>query len=355
MFKQILIITSGGSQLITQLSTLKSKVKNVNDFEITILYNGVYRKSLDLFFNEVASHFKYKYLGQMNFNISPVKLSNKNIITSFITKEHFNIDKIIEGEFLFLKKFKNSYLIIIPIRVKMFADILLLNYLNPNNILYTVDGVVDELPKRNFSGFKFSYLRNNLKRLPIDGLVFSPKYLKKDANKIGIYNKVDQRGILKELAALPMVKMFKEKYLKSTIVHLIFSQHFSLNEDVSFVNEIEFYNRIITNICKTNDKDLILFKPHPRDTVEKIEAIEKLNIDKFVVVEEFLQAVPVEFFVEDFIKMNTMFITGNSSAPFCFEKNENIIAVNSEELFSESLNFKIKEYAICNKVKIIEV
>ena len=69
MSNRILIITSGGSQLITQLSTLNIEVVNAENFEITIIYNGVYRKSLDVFFSEVANHYKYKYLINLLCNV----------------------------------------------------------------------------------------------------------------------------------------------------------------------------------------------------------------------------------------------------------------------------------------------
>lgn len=354
MIKNILIITSGGSQLLTQLTVLKNEVTFEN-YEVIIIYNGVFRESLDIFFREVAVFYKYKFLGQINFDIHPSESRINNLLNDLILKRRFNFSNRIKSRFPALKKIKGIDLLIIPIRVKMFSDIVLLSFLKPKKILYTSDGVIDELPERNFSKLKFPYLRNYLKVLPVNSYVFSPDYLNKEANKIGIYKEADSCKILNQLSTLSMVSTFREKYLLNQIEYIIFSQHFSLSEDVSFENEIEFYKRVIKEICHLEKKATILFKPHPRDTSDKIEEIKKLKIDKLVIIEEFFQAVPIEFFIDEFINMNSIFITGNSSAPLCFQKTDRIISVSSSELLSEKLNSKIKEFAIFNELKLIEV
>lgn len=353
MSNKVLIVTSGGSQLLTQLSVLKTEVK-IENSKISIIYNGVFRESLDGFFREVATFYDFEYLGQINFDISPSQVAIQKTFRGFFFKNFYSINIFIGSKFPLLKNFRKADLLLIPIRVKMFSDIVLLSFLRPKNILYTVDGVIDELPKRNFNKLKFLYLKKDLKVLPVSAFVFSPPYLKKDCNKIGIYKEVDLSNVLKELSVLPILKVFKEKYLITKVDYIVFSQHYNLSEDVTFDNEIEFYRRIITKLCHLEGGN-ILFKPHPRDTGDKIEAIKKLNIKNLMVIDEFFQAIPVEFFIEEFLSMNSIFITGNSSAPLCFQNNQSILSVFSNELLGKKINSKIKEFAFFNSLKLLEI
>ncbi|KAF2081171.1 polysialyltransferase family glycosyltransferase [Flavobacterium sharifuzzamanii] len=354
MPNKISIITSGGSQLIIQLATLKSEVKIV-DQRIIILYNGVFRESLDQFFKEVAIFYNCEYIGQINFDFLPEQTSIKKLLKEFMKKRRYSFDKEIINRFPILKSLHKADLLIIPIRVKMFSDIVLLSFLKPKKILYSIDGVIDVLPERSFGKFRFPYLKNYLKKLPINSSVFSPSYLIKDANRIGVYKEIDLKNTIIELSSLPLITSFKNKYLVENVNYVIFSQHYSLSEDVLFDNEIEYYKRIILWICYLNKDNKILFKPHPRDTKQKIESIKNLNIGNLVVIEEYFQAVPIEFFIEEFNKMNSVFITGNSSAPLCFENNDKIISIFSKQLLSENLNSKIVEFAQSNNLKLSEI
>jgi hypothetical protein len=351
MLSKVLIITSGGSQLLTQLSVLK-KEYNDQDIHVSIIYNGVYRESLNLFFYEVASFCGYDYLGQINFNIAPNETKFKARLIDFFRRKNSNF---IITKFPLLKNFQKVNLLSIPIRVKMFSDIVLLSFLKPSNIFYTVDGVVDELPLRKYSKFKYPYLKNYLRKIPVKEFVFSPNYLQKDADKVGKYKEISLNPVLQHLSNLLIVKEFKRKYLGDKVDYLIFSQHYSLNEEVVFKNEIEFYKRAICKICHLKKNVNILFKPHPRDTKDKIEAIKNLNIERLVIIEEFFQAVPVEFFIDEFVEMDSIFITGNSSAPLCFQKKDKIVSVFSNELLTIKLNAKINEFAISNELQLMEV
>lgn len=354
MVNRVLIITSGGSQLLTQITVIKNEM-NINEVEIFILYNGVFRQSLEVYFNEVALFYRCKYLGQINFDISPEQIEIKNLLKDLRYKKFWNLNHFIESKFPELKNLRKMDILIIPIRVKMFSDIVLLSFLKPKKTLYTVDGIVDELPERNFNKLNFFYLKSNLKKLPLNSSVFSPIYLENDCNRIGMCKVIDLSPILKELTVLSIVKKLKEKYLLTKVDYIIFSQHYSLSENVNFDNEIEFYKRIITKVCVLKVNTRILFKPHPRDTKEKIDAIKKSDVNNVVVIDDFFQSVPVEFFIDEFIMMNSIFITGNSSAPLCFQNKDKILSVFSSELLSESLNLKITDFAIFNNLKLIEI
>jgi hypothetical protein len=352
---KILILTSGGSQFITQLAVLLHENINLDSKEVYVLYNGVPRDSLNNFFKEVCFHFKFNYIGQLNFNVNPQSISIKSLFFNFIQRKENSIFSAVRKCFPQLTGLIKSEIVFIPVRVKMFSDIVLLSYLKPKKIIYSVDGVVDELPKRNFKGLKFLYLKEYLKNIPMNQAIYSPNYLLNESKKIGNPTVVHQHFVIEKIKEISMVKQFKDTYLNKNINFIIFSQHYSLTENVTAKNELTYYSKIIKKVCEEHKNVQILFKPHPRDTNEKIQEIIKLNSDFLQVVEEKFQAIPIELFENEFAAMKTIMVTGNSSAPFCFIGKCKIIAVNSKKLLSDSLNLKIYNFAKENNFQLIEV
>jgi len=354
VMSEILIITSGSSQLLTQIATLQLKKIETND--VSVLYNGLLRGSLETFFEQVSKTLGFNYVGQINFSINPEKAERNQTAISIIKKENKKLNKIIDKKFNILKKFKNYDLILIPVRVKVFSDIMLLNYLKPKKVIYTADGIVDELPKRNFKGLKFAYLKNHLKSLPIKDAIYSPEFLKKDIKELGVYKEVELKAVISNLSKINLVKGFKELYLKENVTYVIISQHYHLHENVSFENDLSYYkNMILKASNKLNKNSVILFKPHPRDLKEKINEIENFNLKNLKVVSDEFQAVPIEFFETEFLKMKTIFLGGNSSATLFLKKTNKVISLFSEKYLSKELNGRIKTFAKKYEVNILEI
>ncbi len=353
MSNKILIVTSGGSQLLTQFSVLNTLI-NLDNYEINLLYNGVESEGVDRFFRIISRVLNLNYLGQILFDIKPFKVSKSDFIRNLFIRENITLNNRCSSNFPILKQYRHPDILSIPVRVKMISDMSLISYIKPKKKVFTVDGVVDILPERDFTGLRYWYLRGCLNILPNRDIIYSPNYLKEDTKRLGIYRMVDIKPLIRELSQISLVQNFKKKYFRIKRDFLIFSQHYSLSEDVRIQNEIEYYQRII-NYCGQKKGSQILFKPHPRDTMYKIKMIGNLNIDNLTIVSRRDQGIPIEFFVDEINEMNTQLITGNSSAPFCFNRPEDIISVYSEELLSHSLNHKINSFAIKNNIKLIEV
>lgn len=349
--KRIILITSGGSQLLSQLSILEQKLIKTEAYHVEVFYNGVYRDSLNVFFEQACELLGIKYLGQFSFNVNPEPLPK----IFFWTKKNKSLTKKIETNYPFLKAYRGIDIVVLPVRVKMFSDITLLNYLNPSKVFYCVDGVIDYLPERNFLSFKYRYLKTDLKSLPFKKNIFSPPYLKKDVERVGVYKEISISKEVSKLSEIKLAKSFKKKYLKYNVSHIIFSQHYSLSEGVKFENEIEYYLRIVKALEAECFKGVVLFKPHPRDTKDKIDELKKYESEKFIVISSCYQALPIEIFRKVFLSMGTIYVTGNSSAPFCFETKEKTFSFFSKELLTQCLNHKIINFASFNDLQIIEV
>ena len=85
MNSKTLIITSGSSQLITQLSVLKNKAIDVSN--VYVLYTGLFSESLEVFFNQLSKVFGYNYVGHISFDIEPIMISKKELICYFFTRK----------------------------------------------------------------------------------------------------------------------------------------------------------------------------------------------------------------------------------------------------------------------------
>lgn len=353
MPKKNLIITSGSSQLITQLATLNELKVTPNN--VYILYNGLKRESLELYFIETSRFFGFTYVGQINFKQNPIKLSFVKSV-DLLFKRLFNFEhKLIIVNNQILDSFIECDLLIIPIRVKVFSDIVLLHYLKPKQIKYTADGIIDILPNRNFKSFGYYYLRNNLKSFPINYEIYSPLVLKEDILKIGVFHKIETQKVMTILKGISMVQDFKRNYLEENVGCIVISQHYHLHENVSFINDLEYYkNMILKSFNLIADNQCVLFKPHPRDTMEKIEAIKSLNYDRLIVVDKKYQAVPLEIFEEDFKRMKTYFIGGNSSAVLYYDYKR-VISVYSDRLLSPELNSRIASFAKKYNFNLMEI
>lgn len=348
MNKELLIITSGSSQFFIQLATLK--VNNLNVKEAVVIYNGVYRDSLVDFFKALSKHYGFEYLGEIDFNIQPKPMSVK----CFLKGVNFNrlkLDNLIEKNYPLIKEFKHLQTLIISVRVKMFADILLLSYLSPAKVIYTADGVIDVLPKRNFNKWNFNYLRNNLKKFPINDLIHSPFYLKNDIKRIGRFKEIIFDDIIEEIQCLNVVEDFKNKYLQSQVSHIVLSQHYHLHESINFEDDINYYTNLVEFALRQSRSSKVLFKPHPRDLSKKINLIKQINDDRVIVVDDSYKALPIEIFWRYFTKWETVFLTGNSSAPLFFKKYNRIIAVGSNKYLHNQLNNRIKEFAKAHEVE----
>lgn len=353
MANDLLIVTSGSSQLITQISALQQLGLPVKGAKV--IYNGVSRESLQDFFKQMAFDFEFEYIGDILFKFLPKPLNRKNRFThgiglTSLPQEHeiFKVHPV-------LKPFKRVKRLVITVRVKIPEDVVLIGVLNPRAIIYTADGVVDHLPPRNFTAPSYSYLHKGLEQFPTNHNIYSPSFLKKDISNIGVYVNTDISDILNQMKTLPLVDSCYKKYFSQRVKGVIISQHFHLSEKVTFDNDINYYLSM-GEFLKTIDEDgVIIFKPHPRDTAEKINILTQQFGKNFVVIEDVYQALPIELFEDSLKDSRAVFITGNSSAPLYFKDTNQVVTAYSKVFLSEELNEKIRIFSSNHDLTPIEL
>lgn len=350
--KKNLIITSGSSQLILQLAVFRKQETKFND--LFVIYNGVYRSSLDIFFSQASKLFGFHYLGMITFNMEPKPLSRKQILKNlFFIKDNQILN--IEAIYPVLKDFKRVATLVTSVRVKVFSDIVLMSYLNPKKVLYTADGVIDFLPKRNFEKLRFLHLKGDLKRFPAKINIYAPYYLKNEVNRIGRYKEVSLNTVIKQAQGLKLVKEFKEKYLQKHVSYIVLSQHYHLHEKISFDADINYYANLIEYALKSSSHGVVMFKPHPRDIKEKVEFIQEKFKKRVLVVSDKFKSIPIEVFSEFFKISKTVFLTGNSTAPLFFKNTNKIKVATCSAYLHNQLNERIKLFSQMHELEITEV
>ncbi|WP_372757282.1 polysialyltransferase family glycosyltransferase [Mariniflexile sp.] len=348
-----LIITSGSSQLITQLSVLKKQHSDLSN--VYLLYVGLFSESLEVFFRQISNNNGITYIGQIHFDINPILLSKKEFILYFITGKFTKLFKVVEKKFSLLRFYKKFDLLLIPVRVKVEVDNVLLCYLKPKTIVFVADGVIDKLPERNFTNWRYFYLRNTITKFPLSSNIYSPFFLEEDIKRIGIYKEVDINVILSDTRKIELSVRFEKAYLQNRISYVIISQHYHLHEGVKFENDISYFKQIIKYALNNCGNSKVLFKPHPRDIKHKIEIFENINDDRLLVVSDEFKSLPIELFGEEFKDMNTIFLTGNSSGPLFFNKSNRIISIGSDKYLHKELNNRIKKFANNYKVEYLNL
>jgi len=342
--EKALIISTGTSQLIYQLSALTT-IHNKN-YKLSVVYLGVNRKSIDEFYKETSKKIGFKYLGQFNFNKPISKVNSVTRLLYYIRFRRSYLKTKLSSLPDNLITYVGCSNIIIPVRVKVHSDILLLSLLKPKNLILVADGVVDKFEERDYSGYAYNYLDSTLKALPIKNKpIYTPLHLINDIKKIGMPKQIKIESTLSKIYQLNLVKNFKKQYLTNQITHVILSQHYHLHENISFDDDMDYFKGMIDLILNNDDKSLILFKAHPRDLTKKIKEIEMLNLKRIIVVDDQYKSVPIEVCYKEFIKMKTTFFTGNSSAPLYFKNTNPIYCITSEVLLPETLNNSIKDFA----------
>ncbi|WP_313113853.1 polysialyltransferase family glycosyltransferase [Aequorivita sediminis] len=335
-----------------QISVLKKKGLDIK--EAVVLYNGVYRESLADFFKSCSVLYGFTYLKDINFDIQPRSLSVYDLFKKLVFNR-CEIDKQIEDRFPILLSLRKIDVLITSIRVKMFSDIVLLSFLNPKRVVYTADGVIDFFPKRDFKRFNYLYLREYLKRFPIKEIVYSPFYLKNDVERIGVYKKIDCTPVFKEMLKLNLAKEFEYTFLKGKVGGVILSQHYHLHEGIAFEDDVNYYFQMIEFALKQDSEGVILFKPHPRDLNEKIERIKMFNNSRVLVVDDKFKALPIEVFSSYFKNDNTLFLTGNSSAPLYFKNTNRVISISSTIYLHKALRMRIQNFAHNYNIDYVEL
>ena len=353
MNSKTLIITSGSSQLITQLSVLKKKRIDICD--VYLIYTGLYSDSLDVFFNQMSKKYGFEYVGQIQFDVYPIPLSKKEFIYYFFTNKFNRLFNQVENKFPLLKNYRNFNLLLIPVRVKVFEDTVLLSYLKPKNIIFTADGVIDILPKRDLKGWQYIYLKHTITRFPLLDKIYSPYFLSKDIATIGSFEDINIEVVLSEVSKLELAKRFEKFYLNDSISYVIISQHYHLHEGIELDKDISYYKQIIEFALQNCDDSKILFKPHPRDIKEKIENLQLIADNRLIVVDDDFKSLPIELFGKQLKEKQVIFLTGNSSAPLYYNNSNKIISVCSQLNLHVALNNRIKEFTMNYNVEYMNL
>ena len=223
-------------------------------------------------------------------------------------------------------------------------DSVLLSYLLPNRVQYVADGVIDNIPYRNLKKHTPFILNRFLSKFPVNEKIYTPNHLVNDLKKVGKPHVIDLKTTLGEFSKIPLVVSYESWFLAEKPDAIIFSQHYSLTEDVSLDQEVNFYKAIGASLYRDGCKR-ILFKPHPRDLNEKIEVLKMRNDNLFIFQPQCFQGLPIEVLYNSIKKEEVICATGNSSAPLFFKSTNTVLTFSSKKYLSNELNLKISSFS----------
>jgi hypothetical protein len=357
MSSKNLIITSGASQLLTQISALQFLGQDLSHFDI--IYIGDQSERLSVVLAAISSKFELNFVGSIA-NLKMLSTLRQGRGFNFLLSLIFNAKRLRESVFLLypkLRLYRNSF-IVIPVRHKMLSDVILLHALNPSKLLLTADGVVNIVAKRDFNSLRWYGVNTELNMIPSKNNIYAPFYLKDEVDKLGDFVEIPNE-IFKSILLKTSTQLYFEKavlYFKTTKFNaIVFSQHLSLTYVCSLDEEIKFYKKLVDDLISKNIFP-ILIKPHPREQNSKIvELKRRLSTynDKVYFLPLDWTAIPIEILTIS--KKIDNLVTLNSSAPLGILSMGSNILCYSSHLFTLSYQEEIKAFALDNNAKLTNI
>lgn len=354
-----LIITSGGSQLLTQIATCIELEISLE--KVDVFYIGDKSERLKPVLVEICNAFSLNYIGELPNLRWPIELKeSRRTIFYFKKKSASNnsceLKKYVLNKFPFFSEY-NDAILILPLRHKMFSDILLVHGLNPSKLVLTADGVVNIPSQRSGFDKRLIGIDTPINKFPTKVPIYSPQYLCKENQKLGevLPLKSETINAVFIKATTPyFIEIFEEIFKHKESNYVVFSQHLSLSNQCSKEEEQKYYKAIINNLRKKSNCPIVI-KLHPRETEEKVKNLlnsEGEVLENVQVIPIKYGAIPVELMMG--YLLDSILVTTNSSAPLAIRKGNKVICYSYSK-FSDKYKKEIRDFAQLNGCKLQEL
>jgi hypothetical protein len=293
-----LILTSGLSQLSTALaalSSLREDFRGAQVLSILWLINEAMCRAL----NEVCDLFGVRYSGNFPGGLAgpgdyhePAPAAS----TDDDLKRQVSLSLLAQrpelGAFVGRR-------VVIPARPDVPQDVLLLSALRPSVVLLIADGIQNDAIVRRDSGPRWRGYDATLRRLPTDAAVWCPEYLEQDCQYIGVPRVIppeDYEATLNRMLASPLGQRLAGLATPGgqPVKSIVLSQHLNVSGLCSLQDELAYYQDIVAEL-RQRGQTPILFKSHPRDQMEKLEAVRRGCSDlDITITDEDAACIPIE-------------------------------------------------------------
>lgn len=316
-----IIITTGGSQLLTQIACLRKIGHSLTAYEV--YYLGLEVKELNEVLTMICTQFKMVYKGRFPDLPLIYPINRKNFYKFETIKRLINKKYLLN--FLFQKipllhQLKGKELVV-PFRNKVIGDVFLLAALEPKSIILTADGVIDKINPRNVNNWRWYGIKTIINQIPVTGKIYTPSYLALDTKKISAIEVIPDKvlyAVFNKVASTTCIQAFKTNLTSlGKPKSIIFSQHLALTGVCDEKLELKLYKAIIFDLIKKKVFPIV-FKPHPRETEEKIKYLKKefsAYADKILFLNKEAQVIPIEIIYALFKNSPPTLVTLSSSAP----------------------------------------
>lgn len=346
-----IIITTGGSQLLTQIACLRHLGKLLYKYEV--YYLGIAVKELENLLSKICHQFHLTYKGRFPDLpiIYPVNFRNffkPSTLKKLVVKNE--IVNYLQDKVPLLREIKGNELVI-PFRNKVIGDVFLLAALQPHTLLLTADGVINKINHRNVNHWRWYGIKTKINQIPVATKVYTPSYLAADNKKIGPIEVIPDSclySIFNKVVALDIIASFKKKlFLNGPPKSIIFSQHLALIKACSETEELKLYKKIIHDLIEKGDAPIV-FKPHPRETLAKSKRLStyfSAYSNQITFLSQKDQVIPIELFYTLFQEYLLKLITLSSSAPLSIRNASTELLVYTADFLPTNLKEEISNYA----------
>ena len=357
----LLVLTSGGSQLITQIAAMS---ESGIDFKgASVYYLGIKGGVLLPFLSELCTAAGMCFMGEMPFRYQSYRRTDllrfQNLCV-LLRRGRGYLRHIHEtlNPHLRLLQFRH---VILSVRHKMMMDPYLVTTLNPERVTFTADGVVDSVEGWSFSGLEGKFFCREIRSVPLKDEIYTPVYLSEDTSLLGAAHviKDDVMDSALELAGrTPLANRLHAVLAGRSgrpVDAIVFSQHLALSGICSEMDEIDYYAAIVRDLIKQGAAS-ILIKPHPRDSHSKFSKLMKeieAYSDRVFMLEESLRAVPIEV-AKQYLQHNEVkLVTSTSSAPLGVRSGAGPVVCYDCSWFSDEFRREIKQFSERHLTKMI--
>ena len=358
-----LLMPAGLTQLSTMLATLK--MLGIPFQQARVLSNiSVYNSAMDQCLRDCCRLFSIPFLGNYYNYIDFAGIPLEELSPS--ARRNFNADpksftiEWLKAKYADLAPYQGDSVMIMA-RPNMIEDLYYLTVIDPPNTILVADGSPPEILFRSLKGEHWAGCHDALREFPTSTPIYCPASLCQDNHHLGPTIPIN-KAILDEIYHCIRDSDIGRK-LRSTIFSLnnlpksiILSQHMALSRYCSVENEIDYYSQIISFLVK-NQLTPVLFKRHPRDTIEKQKMLQERFVDfksSIIFTDDYTSCIPIECLYEVWRDKPLTLVGSFSSSlkTFSSEPQHNRICFDVVYL-PDSMRRYILGFAVRNCVSII--
>lgn len=358
MTYRCLLTPSGVTQLLFQLSSLKTEYPDVKLDCDVLSVCPLFNEAMELAMKDACVSLSCNYLG--NFEGLPsidhlrIRRDFKRLARWVISPIWFWRRAASKVGFPSSRRYDVA---VVCVRENNLHEAVAINLMKTHTIICVADGVYTDERCRRKRTIAMRGLAAPFLSLPLDRTVYAPSFLIEDANRIGCAKPYDQTQadeVFEQYQSGRLGRRLAEvvqPVLEVDDSLIVFSQHLALSGHMNSVEEVAFFAEMIDTAIEHGVKS-VLFKPHPRDPIAKIEQLQRLCSHASFIPPD-LTCVPIEPILQQRHTTQPVGISLNSTALLSYRALTGAEVVSCESpMFTEEFRDEVRDFCVRHSVPL---